>query len=97
MSTTFDTEEELLVEDADEHQPMADYITQCGGAAAANSALPKQSIGTAKSTTAASSAAEVPATPSMPFTVPSAARPTHHRALRILNSINSAKRNARRS
>jgi hypothetical protein len=43
------------------------------------------------------SAAGVPATQSMSFTAPSAARPTHHRALRLLNSINSAKRNTRRS
>jgi hypothetical protein len=30
MSTPYDTDGELLVEDADEHQPMADYITSCG-------------------------------------------------------------------
>ena len=30
MSTPYDPDEELLVEDADEHQPVADYITQCG-------------------------------------------------------------------
>ena len=30
MSTSYDTDEELLAEDAAEHQPMADYITQCG-------------------------------------------------------------------
>jgi hypothetical protein len=66
-------------------------------AAVANSALPRPSIGTAKSTTMASSAAGVLATQSSAFTVPSAARPTRQRALRILNSISSAKRNARRS
>jgi hypothetical protein len=67
------------------------------GAAAANSVLPKQSIGMAKSTATASSAVGIPSTQSVAFTVPSAARPTRHRTWRILNSINSAKRNARRS
>jgi hypothetical protein len=30
MSTPYDTDEELLVEHAEEYQSMADYVTHCG-------------------------------------------------------------------
>jgi hypothetical protein len=76
---------------------MADYITQCGHCGCREFCVTETIDWDGEVDDDGILSCRNSSTQSVAFTVPNAARPTQQRALRILNSINSAKRNARRS